>query len=109
MVLLALRTAGYVPEDPGLYGRGLNWLLSFQCKDGGWAAFDKDVTNPLLEQVPFADHNAILDPTCSTSLLESWKFWPLTGSHQSTRWFRGPSVFFASDKNLTALGMVAGA
>jgi squalene-hopene/tetraprenyl-beta-curcumene cyclase len=64
MVLLALRTAGYVPEDSGLYERGLNWLLSFQCKDGGWAAFDKDVTNPLLEHVPFADHNAILDPTC---------------------------------------------
>ena len=49
MVLLALRTAGYEPEDPALYERGLNWLLSFQCKDGGWAAFDKDVTNRLLE------------------------------------------------------------
>jgi len=63
MVLLALRTAGY-SEDPELYQRSLSWLLSFQCKDGGWAAFDKDVTNPLLEHVPFADHNAILDPSC---------------------------------------------
>jgi squalene-hopene/tetraprenyl-beta-curcumene cyclase len=65
MVLLALRTAGYVPHDPLLYDRGLRWLLSFQCRDGGWAAFDKDITNPLLEAVPFADHNAILDPTCA--------------------------------------------
>jgi squalene-hopene/tetraprenyl-beta-curcumene cyclase len=63
MVLLALRTTGY-SEDPELYERSLSWLLSFQCKDGGWAAFDKDVTNPLLEHVPFADHNAILDPSC---------------------------------------------
>jgi squalene-hopene/tetraprenyl-beta-curcumene cyclase len=63
MVLLALRTASY-SEDPELYQRSLSWLLSFQCKDGGWAAFDKDVTNPLLEHVPFADHNAILDPSC---------------------------------------------
>ncbi|MBV8586740.1 MAG: hypothetical protein JO308_10685, partial [Verrucomicrobia bacterium] len=55
----------YVPHDPLLYDRGLRWLLSFQCRDGGWAAFDKDITNPLLEQVPFADHNAILDPTCA--------------------------------------------
>jgi squalene-hopene/tetraprenyl-beta-curcumene cyclase len=39
--------------------------MSFQCKDGGWAAFDKDVTRRWLEDVPFADHNAILDPTCS--------------------------------------------
>ena len=33
--------------------------------DGGWAAFDKNVTQRWLEEVPFADHNAILDPTCS--------------------------------------------
>jgi squalene-hopene/tetraprenyl-beta-curcumene cyclase len=64
MVLLALRTAGY-SENPAMYQRSLSWLLSFQCKDGGWAAFDKDVTNRLLEHVPFADHNAILDPSCS--------------------------------------------
>ena len=39
--------------------------MSFQCGDGGWAAFDKDVTRHWLEDMPFADHNAILDPTCS--------------------------------------------
>ena len=39
--------------------------MSFQCRDGGWAAFDKDVTKSWLEDMPFADHNAILDPTCS--------------------------------------------
>ena len=39
--------------------------MSFQCRDGGWAAFDKDVMKGWLEDVPFADHNAILDPSCS--------------------------------------------
>jgi squalene-hopene/tetraprenyl-beta-curcumene cyclase len=63
MVLLALYTAGY-RDDPALYDRVVRWLLSFQNRDGGWAAFDKDVQNPLLENVPFADHNAILDPSC---------------------------------------------
>ncbi len=63
MVLLALHTAGY-QDDPSLYDRVVRWLLSFQNMDGGWAAFDKDVQNPLLENVPFADHNAILDPSC---------------------------------------------
>ena len=63
MVLLALHTAGY-QDDPPLYDRVVRWLLSFQNRDGGWAAFDKDVQNPLLENVPFADHNAILDPSC---------------------------------------------
>ena len=67
MVLMALRHVA--PRDPAKrseqFDRALAWLLSFQCRDGGWAAFDKDVTAAWLEHVPFADHNAILDPTCS--------------------------------------------
>ncbi len=45
--------------------RALGWAVSFQCKNGGFAAFDKDVTKQWLQDVPFADHNAILDPPCS--------------------------------------------
>jgi squalene-hopene/tetraprenyl-beta-curcumene cyclase len=67
MVLMALRLVQ--PQDPEaldqLFRRAIAWQLSFQCGDGGWAAFDKDVTTPWLEDMPFADHNAILDPTCS--------------------------------------------
>lgn len=67
MVLMALRLIR--PPDcdrhRAVQQRALQWLLSFQCADGGWAAFDKDVTQRWLEDVPFADHNAILDPTCS--------------------------------------------
>ena len=67
MVLMALRLVApeAQPAVAGLFPRALDWLLSFQCRDGGWAAFDKDVTQRWLEDVPFADHNAILDPTCS--------------------------------------------
>ncbi len=67
MVLMALRLTGQAgdAEAKQRFERALRWLLSFQCKDGGWAAFDKDVTQRWLEDVPFADHNAILDPTCS--------------------------------------------
>jgi len=67
MVLMALRLVR--PEEnwglEGAFRRALDWELSFQCRDGGWAAFDKNVTTPWLEDMPFADHNAILDPTCS--------------------------------------------
>jgi squalene-hopene/tetraprenyl-beta-curcumene cyclase len=45
--------------------RALEWSVSFQCKNGGFPAFDKDVTKKWLQDVPFADHNAILDPPCS--------------------------------------------
>lgn len=44
--------------------RGLRWLLAMQNKDGGWAAFDRDINRELLTKVPFADHNAMLDPSC---------------------------------------------
>jgi squalene-hopene/tetraprenyl-beta-curcumene cyclase len=67
MVLMALRLIQ--PKDHQalneVFRRALDWQLSFQCRDGGWAAFDKDVTTHWLEDMPFADHNAILDPTCS--------------------------------------------
>ncbi len=67
MVLLALRK---VPTDSPrrrnqCFKRGLDWALTFQCKDGGWGAFDKDCTKNILEKVPFADHNAMLDPECA--------------------------------------------
>lgn len=67
-------TAQGTPTDPKtnknlplseIFHRALPWLLSFQCRDGGWGAFDKGVTKRWLENIPFADHNAILDPTCS--------------------------------------------
>jgi len=67
MVLLALRK---VPTDnpkrrDACFKRGLDWMMTFQCRDGGWASFDKDCTKSILEKVPFADHNAMLDPECA--------------------------------------------
>ncbi len=44
--------------------RGIRWLLAMQNRDGGWAAFDRDINRELLTKVPFADHNAMLDPSC---------------------------------------------
>lgn len=67
MVLLALRLIE--ANDPRrareAIERATTWMMTFQCKDGGWAAFDKDCTKGILEKVPFADHNAMLDPECA--------------------------------------------
>lgn len=41
----------------------LEWLLAMQSRDGGWAAFDKNCDREILTQVPFADHNAMIDPS----------------------------------------------
>src|SRR5262249_12132446 len=67
MVLMALARSGRAPAPdvaPAVQ-RGLRWLLSMQNRDGGWAAFDRDINRQLLTRVPFADHNAMLDPSCA--------------------------------------------
>ena len=43
--------------------RGIQWLLSMQNRDGGWGAFDRDNDRQLLCNIPFADHNAMIDPS----------------------------------------------
>ena len=42
--------------------RALDWVLSMQCRNGGWASFDKNNDRMVFQYVPFADHNAMLDP-----------------------------------------------
>jgi squalene-hopene/tetraprenyl-beta-curcumene cyclase len=66
MVLMALTRSDAVLDDgakPALK-RGIQWLLAMQNRDGGWAAFDRDIDRQVLTKVPFADHNAMLDPSC---------------------------------------------
>ena len=43
--------------------RGIQWLLSMQNHDGGWGAFDRDNDRNFLCNIPFADHNAMIDPS----------------------------------------------
>ncbi len=63
MVAMALlRTGGAAAKAAAV--RGIDWILAMQNDDGGWAAFDRTRDRPILECVPFADHNAMQDPSC---------------------------------------------
>ena len=42
--------------------RGVEWTAGLQSKNGGFAAFDADNTYSYLNNIPFADHGALLDP-----------------------------------------------
>ncbi|BAT59609.1 squalene--hopene cyclase [Variibacter gotjawalensis] len=42
--------------------RGREWIEGLQSHDGGYAAFDADNTYYYLNNIPFADHGALLDP-----------------------------------------------
>jgi len=42
--------------------RGEEWTVGLQSKNGGWGAFDADNSYHYLNNIPFADHGALLDP-----------------------------------------------
>ena len=66
MVMMALRwaaPAGQVQAIDDAIARGLIWVRGMQNMDGGWASFDRDNDKAFLTKVPFADHNAMIDPT----------------------------------------------
>ncbi len=67
MVVLALNRSPMAdhPAVAAATRRAVDWLLSMQNRDGGWAAYDVDIDNQVLTKLPFADHNAMLDPSCA--------------------------------------------
>jgi squalene-hopene/tetraprenyl-beta-curcumene cyclase len=42
---------------------GVDWFLGMQGSDGGWASFDVDNNRLVFNNIPFADHGALLDPS----------------------------------------------
>ena len=42
--------------------RGTEWTVGLQSRNGGWGAFDADNSYHYLNNIPFADHGALLDP-----------------------------------------------
>jgi len=47
----------------GAISRGVRWIAGLQNRDGGWGAFDRDNDREIFTRVPFADHNAMIDPS----------------------------------------------
>ncbi len=45
--------------------RAREWIVGLQSRNGGWAAFDADNTQFHLNNIPFSDHGALLDPPTS--------------------------------------------
>jgi squalene-hopene/tetraprenyl-beta-curcumene cyclase len=69
--------------------RGLVWMLGMQNDDGGWASFDRGNDKRWLTEVPFADHNAMIDPSTADitgRVLESLShFEEFTSAHPIVR------------------------
>ena len=54
--------------------RTRSWIIGMQSKNGGWGSFDIDNTHYYLNNIPFADHGALLDPPTSDVSARSLSF-----------------------------------
>ena len=57
----AQKRTGETSYDEAI-GRGAEWIWGLQSHNGGWGAFDADNDHYYLNNIPFADHGALLDP-----------------------------------------------
>ncbi|MDO4576426.1 MAG: squalene--hopene cyclase [Planctomycetia bacterium] len=65
MAIMALRGVCPEPDEEidAAIDRAFRWLRAMQNDDGGWGAFDRNNNREFLTHVPFADHNAMTDPS----------------------------------------------
>ncbi len=61
LVAFAMADAGLPGLDESIH-RATRWVVGMQSENGGYGAFDVDNTNYYLDEIPFADHGALLDP-----------------------------------------------
>ena len=63
-VMLAIKdiTVNNPADRDAAIRRGTAWCLGMQSRNGGWGAFDRDNTKHLLNKIPFADLEALIDP-----------------------------------------------
>ena len=90
--------------------RAIDWVLSMQCRNGGWASFDKDNDRMVFQYVPFADHNAMLDPATVDITGRVLEMLAAYGyDKRSSRGRRRRSSSSATSRSRTAPGSAAGA
>jgi squalene-hopene/tetraprenyl-beta-curcumene cyclase len=65
VVIMAMDRAQKIDGDKSYdaeIARADEWVRGMQSRNGGWAAFDIDNTYEYLNNIPFADHGALVDP-----------------------------------------------
>ncbi len=62
VVVLAMDRLSGKADYTSAIARGREWVLGMQSSDGGWGAFEPENTHEYLNNIPFSDHGALLDP-----------------------------------------------
>ena len=61
VIAYGMATADLPDMDESIH-RATRWIVGMQAANGGYGAFDVDNTYDYLNEIPFADHGALLDP-----------------------------------------------
>jgi len=61
MALNAVQTP-FEPLKQQAIARAVDWIATMQCRPGGWAAFDLDNDQDWLNEIPYGDLRAMIDP-----------------------------------------------
>lgn len=61
VVAFSMATSAMEGMDENIH-RATRWIVGMQASNGGYGAFDVDNTYYYLNEIPFADHGALLDP-----------------------------------------------
>ncbi len=62
VIALAKCSSSQPPDLDEAIWRGSQWVLAMQSSNGGWGAYDRDNDRLIFNKIPFADHQALLDP-----------------------------------------------
>ncbi|SIT45317.1 Squalene--hopene cyclase [Paraburkholderia piptadeniae] len=65
VVAMAMQRAAALTKsdvDGNAIARAREWVVGMQSSDGGWGAFEPENTQYYLNNIPFSDHGALLDP-----------------------------------------------
>ncbi|MGV2288273.1 squalene--hopene cyclase [Trinickia sp. YCB016] len=65
VVVMAMDRAATLTQsnvDREAISRAREWVVGMQSSDGGWGAFEPENTQYYLNNIPFSDHGALLDP-----------------------------------------------
>ena len=86
------------------------WIEGLQSRNGGWGAFDADNTYYYLNNIPFADHGALLDPPTADVTARCVSMLAQLGeTRERARRLRDGLAFSVASKRRTAAGSAAGA
>ena len=100
MVLMALIRAGVHDKQNKLkrINQAVNWILGMQNPDGSWGAFDVGNDHEYLNNIPFADHGALVDPGTADLTARCIELFAMLGYDQNFAPVRRALEFLQQDQ-----------